>query len=133
MPRTRSTVGRRTKLEPAMPNAPDQTGPGSFAIDLERPSPSTLVCTVRGEIDIATATAFRTGLERTVGTARTIVIDLGEVTFIGSIAVAIILDVLPALSDVQALKVVTRRSTAKVFEMLALTQIIDFFPDRSTI
>ncbi|MHA6793017.1 STAS domain-containing protein [Pseudonocardia bannensis] len=119
--------------KPTMPDPPDQPVPEPLTIDLEHPSTSTIVCTVRGDIDLATETTFRAGLERTVGTAPTIVVDLGEVTFIGSIAIAIIIDVLQRLSDFQTLKVVTGRSSATVFDMIGLNETADCFPDRSTI
>ncbi|NMH96154.1 STAS domain-containing protein [Pseudonocardia acidicola] len=98
-----------------------------LSVDLERPSTSTAVCSVRGEIDLATEAAFRAGLERTAGAAPVVVVDLTEVTFIGSIAAAIIYAVLRELSDHQVVKLVTGRSGAKLFAMLGLDQVVDCF------
>lgn len=116
-----------------MPHAPAQTVPELLTIDIEHPSASTAVCTVRGEIDLATETTFRTGLERAAGAAPMLVVDLGGVDYIGSIAATIIIDVLLRLSESQALKLVTGRSSAKVFEILGLGKVLDCFPNRWSI
>lgn len=69
----------------------------------------------------------------TVGAAPIVVVDLSEVALIGSIAAAIIIDVLRELAEHQAVTLVTGRSSAKLFAMPGLSQIVDCFPGRSTV
>jgi hypothetical protein len=49
----------------------------------------------------------RAGLERALGGVSMLVVDLSDVTFIGSIAAAIVIDVLQNRSDVQVLKILS--------------------------
>ncbi|MHA6792637.1 STAS domain-containing protein [Pseudonocardia bannensis] len=114
-----------------MPVAPDHAATELLTIDLEHLSTSATVCAIRGEIDLASEAAFRAGLERALGGTPTLVIDLCEVTFIGSIAAAIVIDVLQHQSDRQVIKVVSGQCGTKVFRMVGLSAAVDCFPNRA--
>jgi hypothetical protein len=66
-----------------------------------------------------------------LGGVSMLVVDLCDVTFIGSIPAAIVTDVLRNRSDVQVLKIVNGRCGAQVFTMVGLTETADCFSNRS--
>jgi anti-anti-sigma factor len=71
--------------------APEYSADTAVTIGVERPEPSTVVVTVRGELDITTAPALREALEQALEVPpEALTVDLTEVTFIDSVALATI-------------------------------------------
>ena len=96
--------------------------------------PSGLVVTVSGELDVATAPAFRAHLEAAIeaGTDR-LVIDLTAITFLDSVALAAIVHSkqrLPA-GGRMALAVDPSSYVMLVFQGTGLTQVLDLVETRA--
>jgi anti-sigma B factor antagonist len=71
--------------------APEYSADTAATIDVERPEPSTVVVTVRGELDITTAPALRAAFEQALELPpEALTVDLTEVSFIDSVALATI-------------------------------------------
>ncbi|NMH96390.1 STAS domain-containing protein [Pseudonocardia acidicola] len=116
-----------------MPHLPVGGATPRITVDLLELSPSAAVFTTTGGLDLATEKVFRDALEDAVGRADTIVVDLCGVTFMGSVAVPIIVNVLKGLSTKQAFKLVTGRTADMVLRMLGMNAVLDCFPCRSSL
>jgi anti-sigma B factor antagonist len=107
--------------------------PVEFRLDEERLAPSGLVLTVAGELDIATVPQLRKrlGLALRAGERR-IVIDLRQLFFLDSIAVAALLQVARQLGEDGRLAVVVAPESyiRMVFEIAGLPQCLDVVETR---
>jgi anti-sigma B factor antagonist len=107
--------------------------PVEFRLDEERLAPSGLVLTVAGELDIATVPQLRKrlGLALRAGERR-IVIDLRQLFFLDSIAVAALLQVARQLGEDGRLAVVVAPGSyiRMVFEIAGLPQCLDVVETR---
>jgi anti-sigma B factor antagonist len=103
--------------------------PPAFYV-LEAPlGPDGVVLTVHGELDIATAPDFRERLDEVVdGGAKRLVLDLSEVAFMDSVAIAAILHARTRLGDGRMAVVIPGGTyTRLVFEIAGLPRCLDVF------
>lgn len=116
---------------PSLPRGWDS--PDEFRLVEERLVPSGRLLTVSGELDIATAPDLRTRLDAAVdaGTQR-IVLDLGAVSFMDSVAMAAIIHTRTRLGDKGKIAVVVPNDsyTRLVFEIAGLPRCLDLFETR---
>lgn len=96
--------------------------------------PSGLVVTVSGELDVATAPAFRAHLEAAIEAGkRRLVVDLTEIAFIDSVALAAIVHAKQRLPEDgrMALAVDPSSYVMLVFESTGLTQVLELVETRA--
>ena len=96
--------------------------------------PSGLVVTVSGELDVATAPAFRAHLEAAIEAGKhSLVIDLTAVTFLDSVALAAIVHSKQRLPEDgrMALAVDPSSYVMLVFQGTGLTQVLDLVETRA--
>jgi anti-sigma B factor antagonist len=88
-----------------------------------------VVLTVHGELDIATAPAFRERLDAAIDAgAKRLVLDLSPVAFMDSVAIAAILHTRSRLGDGPLAVVIPQGSyTRLVFEIAGLPRCLDVF------
>ncbi|TDV46087.1 STAS domain-containing protein [Actinophytocola oryzae] len=91
----------------------------------ERPGPNCVLLSVLGEIDLVTVTGLETAVAEHVAAAPTLVIDLSEVTFFGSVGLAAIMRAMTLAEDrgTRLLLVAGRR----VRRTMELTKTTEFF------
>ena len=84
------------------------------------------VLTVRGEIDVASAPAFKSAIaEALAGNPQGLVLDLREVDFLGSVGVRILLEAQERVGDEDRFAVVARRPAAgRILQLLSLDELI---------
>jgi anti-sigma B factor antagonist len=102
-------------------------------LTIEEGSPGApgLVLRVAGELDVATAPRFRARLDRALDAgAREIVIDLTRVTFIDSIALAVVMAARQRLMPDGRLAIVANTPfVVLILEASGLDGVLDVFPD----
>jgi anti-anti-sigma factor len=107
--------------------------PADFRLRKERLGPDGAAITVAGELDIATAPELRARLDAAInGGARRLVLDLTDVTFMDSVAMAAILNARTRLGDAGRLAVVIPSDsyTRLVFEIAGLPPCLDLYETR---
>ena len=83
--------------------------PGSFALAEEALGPGSVALVASGELDAATASQLRDGLNAAVDAGvKRLVIDLSDVSFIDSVSVATIVSARRRLADAGRLAVVVK-------------------------
>jgi anti-sigma B factor antagonist len=107
--------------------------PGTLRLTEESLEPSGVVLTVGGELDIATAPELRMRLNAAVeaGLSR-LVIDLRDLSFLDSVALATLLHARRRLGDDGRLAVVVAADSyvRLIFEIAGMPQCIDIFETR---
>jgi anti-anti-sigma factor len=104
------------------------TQPRDLTLEVERPAPGAVVITVRGELDISGAPALREVLERSVAERpESLVLDLTGVSFMDSIALAVVVQASRSLGHAnQLLIVVGTDSYARlILEATGLTHCLN--------
>jgi anti-sigma B factor antagonist len=99
----------------------------SFSLELMVPREGLAVAVVAGELDMYRAPVFETLLARSIdGGARHLVLDLGEVSFIDSTALNVIVGALLRLTEQQgSLNVLCGHSNVRrVFEVTGLDSVL---------
>jgi len=107
--------------------------PAPFRIDAERFAPAGLVLEVRGELDVETTPALRAQLSAALDSGvRRVVIDLTELDFLDSIAVAALLQIRLRLADHGHLAVVVAPGSyaRMVFEIAGLPRSLSVVATR---
>ena len=112
----------------------DRSGPGAnaFAIFEQRPDERTAVISIAGELDLATAPQLKwrlvDALEAGLGA---IVVDLGEVTFMDSTALGVLVGVRRGLDVGARLAIVcTHPGVLNIFQVAGLDGAFDIFATR---
>jgi anti-sigma B factor antagonist len=84
------------------------------------------VLTVRGEVDVASAPAFKSAIgEALGGNPQGLVMDLLEVEFLGSVGVRVLLEAQEKIGDGKRFAVVTRRPAAgRILQLLRLDEVL---------
>jgi anti-anti-sigma factor len=114
---------------------PEQTAEihATVRLDAESLDPSGLVVTVSGELDVATAPQLRARLTTAIDAGvNRLVIDLGSLDFLDSIALAVMLQARTRLGDAGRMAVVVAPDsyTRLIFEVAGMPQCIDVFETR---
>jgi anti-sigma B factor antagonist len=110
----------------------DWDWPPAFQLEEQRAS-GALVLAAAGELDLATAPALRNRLDAAVDAgAERIVLDLTAVSFIDSVAMAVIIHARTRLGDAGRLAVVIPSGTYPrlVLEIAGLPRCLDLFETR---
>jgi anti-anti-sigma factor len=97
---------------------------------LHRVSEGTSVCALGGEIDVACIARFHDAIEQAADNADTVVLDLSEVTFMGSDATSIIVTVLGIIATPMTCKLITTPVNGAVLAMLDVDKMVDCFTCR---
>jgi anti-sigma B factor antagonist len=112
----------------------DRSGPGAnaFAIVEQRPDGRTAVISIAGELDLATAPQLKwrlvDALEAGLGA---IVVDLGDVTFMDSTALGVLVGVRRGLDVGARLAIVcTHPGVLNIFQVAGLDGAFDIFATR---
>jgi anti-sigma B factor antagonist len=112
----------------------DRSGPGAnaFAIVEQRPDERTAVISIAGELDLATAPQLKwrlvDALEAGLGA---IVVDLGDVTFMDSTALGVLVGVRRGLDVGARLAIVcTHPGVLNIFQIAGLDGAFDMFATR---
>jgi anti-sigma B factor antagonist len=112
----------------------DRSGPGAnaFAIIEQRPDERTAVISIAGELDLATAPQLKwrlvDALEAGLGA---IVVDLGDVTFMDSTALGVLVGVRRGLDVGARLAIVcTHPGVLNIFQVAGLDGAFDIFATR---
>jgi anti-sigma B factor antagonist len=108
--------------------------PAEFRLTEERVRPDGRLLAVRGELDIATVPELRERLDAAVDAGvKRLVLDLSEVAFMDSIAMAAILHTRTRLGDSGRILVVVPESsyTRLVFEIAGLPRCLELFESRA--
>jgi len=108
--------------------------PPAFGLETERFEPGGVLVTVVGELDVATVPALRGPLDAALDSGvRRVVIDLHELAFLDSIAVAALLQVRRRLGPGGRLAVVVAPDsyTRMVFEIAGLPRSLDIVATRA--
>jgi anti-sigma B factor antagonist len=112
----------------------DRSGPGAnaFAIVEQRPDERTAVISIAGELDLATAPQLKwrlvDALEAGLGA---IVVDLGDVTFMDSTALGVLVGVRRGLDVGTRLAIVcTHPGVLNIFQVAGLDGAFDIFATR---
>jgi anti-sigma B factor antagonist len=112
----------------------DRSGPGAnaFAIVEQRPDERTAVISIAGELDLATAPQLKwrlvDALEAGLGA---IVVDLGDVTFMDSTALGVLVGVRRGLNIGARLAIVcTHPGVLNIFQIAGLDGAFDIFATR---
>ena len=108
--------------------------PAPFRIDAERFTPAGLLLEIHGELDVETTPALRAQLSRAVdGGVRRVVLDLRELDFLDSIAVAALLQIRMRLGEHGRLAVVVEPGSyvRMVFEIAGLPRSLSVVATRA--
>jgi anti-sigma B factor antagonist len=108
--------------------------PGAFDVTEEQLFPSGVVLTVSGELDMATAPALRERLDAALEAGvRRIVVDLQELTFLDSIALAMLLHASRRLGDEGRMAVVVAPDSyvRLIFEVAGMPHCVDVVESRA--
>ena len=108
-------------------------GPDEFQLRKDLMGPDGAILTAGGELDIATAPELRGQLDAAIDAgARRLVLDLTDVTFMDSVAIAAILHARRRLGDDGRLAVTipTGSYPRLVFEIAGLPRCLDLFETR---
>ena len=107
--------------------------PHAFKLAEEPLQPSGLILTITGELDIATAPGLRERLDSAMESGVTqLVLDLSGVSFLDSVALAVIVNAKRGLGDDGRMVVVVDRSTyvMLVFECSGLPSVLELADTR---
>ena len=108
--------------------------PAEFRLRAERLDPESVLVTVAGELDIATVPQLRERLDAAVDAGATrVVLDLTDVSFMDSVAMAAIIHARTRLGDAGRLVVAipSESYTRLVFEIAGLPRCLDLFETRA--
>jgi anti-sigma B factor antagonist len=108
--------------------------PGAFDVTEEQLFPSGVVLTVSGELDMATAPELRERLDAALEAGvRRIVVDLQELTFLDSIALAMLLHASRRLGDEGRMAVVVAPDSyvRLIFEVAGMPHCVDVVESRA--
>jgi anti-sigma B factor antagonist len=112
----------------------DRSGPGAnaFAIIEQRPDERTAVISIAGELDLATAPQLKWRLVDALEAGRgAIVVDLGDVTFMDSTALGVLVGVRRGLDVGARLAIVcTHPGVLNIFQVAGLDGAFDIFATR---
>ncbi len=112
----------------------DRSGPGAnaFAIVEQRPDERTTVISIAGELDLATAPQLKWRLVDALEAGlRAIVVDLGDVTFMDSTALGVLVGVRRSLDVGARLGIVcTHPGVLNIFQVAGLDAAFDIFATR---
>jgi anti-sigma B factor antagonist len=107
--------------------------PHAFQLAEEPLEPSGLVVTISGELDIATSPGLRDGLDAAIDSGvKRLLLDLSGVSFLDSVALAVIVNAKRRLGDEGRMVVVVDRSTyvMLVFECSGLPRVLELADTR---
>jgi anti-sigma B factor antagonist len=108
--------------------------PGAFDVTEEQLFPSGVVLAVSGELDMATAPELRERLDAALEAGvRRIVVDLQELTFLDSIALAMLLHASRRLGDEGRMAVVVAPDSyvRLIFEVAGMPHCVDVVESRA--
>jgi anti-sigma B factor antagonist len=108
--------------------------PGAFDVTEEQLFPSGVVLAVSGELDMATAPELRERLDAALEAGvRRIVVDLQELTFLDSIALAMLLHASRRLGDEGRMAVVVAPDSyvRLIFEVAGIPHCVDVVESRA--
>ena len=112
----------------------DRSGPGAnaFAIVEQRPDERTAVISIAGELDLATAPQLKWRLVDAIEAGLgAIVVDLGDVTFMDSTALGVLVGVRRGLDAGARLAIVcTHPGVLNIFQIAGLDGAFDMFATR---
>ena len=119
-------------LSPSELGDRSEPGANAFAIIETRPDDRTVVIACAGELDLSTAPQLKWRLVDALEGARTaIVVDLGEVTFMDSTALGVLVGVRRSLDVGARLGVVcTNPAVLNIFQISGLDGAFDIFATR---
>lgn len=113
---------------------PDGTSPPwpapGIKVELSYPEPDVTVCTVTGEVDLATTPALCGMLDRAIRDVRAhLVIDLTMIDYLGSAGLQALLDVLKRQRRQGHLAIVTdaNQRASRPFQVTALDEVFDLY------
>jgi|SRR5579884_433421 len=102
---------------------------GQVAIERSQPTPDTTVLAVAGELDLASAPAFKWAVSDELrGGARHVVLDLGRVSFMDSTAIGVLVGLERSLAEGQWLALADLQSDVRMtFEVTGLDGAFPIF------
>ncbi|TVT51520.1 STAS domain-containing protein [Amycolatopsis rhizosphaerae] len=116
--------------QPLVPTG--QAQPGSLGLAIDRPEPEVIVLTVSGELDMLTAPRLAASLEELLAAApRTLVVDLGGVTFLGSAGLAVLVTAHELAPGREVLRIAAgNRQIRRAFTMTGLDNLLALYESR---
>jgi anti-sigma B factor antagonist len=113
----------------SQPSAPR---PGSVGLATHWPVPDVAVLSVAGDLDMLTSPELAQALEEVLGREpRTVVVDLSEVSFLGSAGLAVLVTAHERAEPRDMLRIVApTRATRRIFTMTGLDELLALYPSR---
>jgi anti-sigma B factor antagonist len=88
-----------------------------------------IVLTVRGELDLVTAPTLNQAITAAIQhQPQTLVIDLSAVTFLGSVAMTLLVTTQRAAGQTTTLRVITGPTSARALHRLGMDHVLPIFP-----
>jgi anti-sigma B factor antagonist len=111
---------------------PPAPRPGSLGLATDWLEPDVAVLSVAGDLDMLTAPRLAQALDELLSREpRTIVVDLSEVSFLGSAGLAAIVTAHERAASHEVLRIVAQpRETRRTFTMTGLDDLLALYPTR---
>jgi anti-anti-sigma factor len=111
---------------------PPASRPGSLGLATNWLEPDVAVLSVAGDLDMLTSPQLGQALEQLLSREpRTVVVDLSEVTFLGSAGLAALVTAHQRAESPEVLRIVApSRDTRRTFAMTGLDDLLDLYPSR---